>query len=74
MHISATSSSSTASAIQAALAKATEEATETMSETKTEAAKGDVQAQQRLARTNAQTAASAPVAPAGTGEILNVRG
>lgn len=77
MHIAATSQSSASTAIQAAMAKATEEALETSSETKSEAAKDDIQAQQRLARTAAQAPAakaSAPVAPDGTGEILNARG
>jgi len=59
------------------MAKAAEEANESKTETRTEAAKGDVQAQMRLNRTNASAPAAkpaAPVAPDGTGELLNVHG
>ena len=71
MQISAVSTAS-----QKAMIAAIQEAMESATQTKTEAAKGDPQAVAKLARMNAQQAASAvssAVPPDGTGNVMNVQ-
>ena len=67
-----------ASDVQAMVAGIKQESSETVDQTKAEAAKGDVQALQKLAKINAQHAPSevaptATVAAGTTGTVINVK-
>lgn len=67
--------SNVTASLQSTLVNIAQEAMETTAQTKLEAAKGDRQALMKAAKLDVQQAApqTPPVAPAGTGEVLNVQ-